>query len=611
EWDGNGPAFPYLRPNMQTGAVEPSVADPSAATLLSFFTMSDIHITDKESPAQCVYFGYNYPDPETPQGQPMGNSSAYSAIILYTPHVLDAAVQTINALHKTMPFDFGISLGDAANNTQYNELRWYIDVLDGKMITPSSGAHLGANSVDYQKPFKAAGLDKSIDWYQVIGNHDQFWMGSTHVNKYLRTTYVGPNVLNISPILSLPPNWKEIFAGRGLYMGLVDGTTKFGNVIDAGPSENFPTPPQIVADPDRRSLKVGEWMNEFFNTTSKPAGHGFTHKMVRDGFACYHFYPKADIPIKFIVLDDTDKVDGGAAASLDYERYGWLVQELDDGEAAGELMVICAHIPIRPYAPPQDPPPTNNPYYPFETTFSSNSDISEDELLAKLHSYKNLVMWCSGHIHRNTITPQVAPDGDPEHSFWEVETPSLRDFPRMLRRFEIVRNKDNNISIFALNVDVAVNPAPLGDGSISPAWTSRSYAIATQQIFQNPILQGPNVDPATGVYNAELVKQLSRKMKEKLAGLAPVVRSFKINRDAESTTRRLVTLNNAVVGTTPTHYMASESSSFEGAAWHPYSKTPDFRLRPITASEDRTVYFKVKDGSGKQSQVVTDSIHVG
>jgi len=64
--------------------------------------------------------------------------------MLYTTHVLDAAVQTINALHKKDPFDFGISLGDTCNSTQYNELRWYIDVLDGKVITPSSGAHLGA-----------------------------------------------------------------------------------------------------------------------------------------------------------------------------------------------------------------------------------------------------------------------------------------------------------------------------------------------------------------------------------------------------------------------------------------------------------------------------------
>ena len=156
---------------------------------------------------------------QAPDGLPVGNSSAYSAIILYTTHVLDAAVQTINALHKKAPFDFGISLGDAANNTQYNELRWYIDVLDGKMITPSSGAHKGADTIDYQKPYQAAGLDKSITWYQAIGNHDQFWMGSAQVNDYLRKTYVGSSVLNIGPITSIPPDFTDVLSQPRLLYG--------------------------------------------------------------------------------------------------------------------------------------------------------------------------------------------------------------------------------------------------------------------------------------------------------------------------------------------------------------------------------------------------------
>ncbi len=57
--------------------------------------------------------------------------------------------------------------------------------------------------------------------------------------------------------------------------------------------------------------------------------------MAKDEFACYHFYPRADVPIKVIVLDDTDKVGGGAAGALDDKRYNWLVQELDDGESRG------------------------------------------------------------------------------------------------------------------------------------------------------------------------------------------------------------------------------------------------------------------------------------
>lgn len=622
EWikDGEGypggPPCPFVRPPMVVvdldGQPEPDPPDPdpSGAPLLSFFTISDIHITDKESPAQCNYLGYEYPNPTTPGGQPAGNSSAYSAIILYTTQVLDAAVQTINALHKVMPFDFGIGLGDAANNTQYNELRWYIDVLDGKMIIPSSGAHKGARTIDYQKRYQAAGLDKSIRWYQTIGNHDQFWMGSAKVDTYLRRTYVGPNVLNIGPITSLPPDFKTVLRSRGFYMGLVDGATEFGEIIDAGAVSDYPKPPKIAADPKRRSLSVSDWMSEFFNTTSKPVGHGFTRQMVKDGFACYSFHPRANVPIKVIVLDNTDKIGCGAAASLDSKRYDWLVQELDDGEAAGELMIICAHIPLRPYAqnplPAGSPPPANNPLYPLWSLWSPHAEISEDTLLAKLHTYKNLILWCSGHVHRNAITPQPSPDGDPEHGFWEVETPSLRDFPRQFRRFEIVRNTDMTISIFALSVDPAANPERLGDGSASPPLTSLSYAIATQQIFQNQIQQGPGVDPNSGVYNAELVKVLSPEMQKKLALIAPSVSSFNIDGKALSTRSSVVTLNNTVAGTIPAQYVASEDPSFDRADWLPYSSTPSFTLSPTNGT--KTVYFKVRDASGKESAVVSDSI---
>ncbi len=523
----NGSGVAYVRPDMQTGQIGQSNADPSATTLLSFFTMSDIHITDKECSAQVLALGYHYPEPYTVDGVSAGNSSCYSGTVLYTTHVLDAAVQTINALHKQESFDFGISLGDAVNNNQYNELRWYIDVLDGKLITPSSGAHIGADGILYQKPYQAAGLDKSIKWYQAIGNHDQFWLGSTLQTDYTRSTHIGSDVLNIDPINYSPPNWSQILGNRGYYMGVVDGSTEFGDVIYAGPESHYATPPRIAADSSRRALSTGEWMSEFLNSTSRPVGHGFTQQMINNEFACYHFYPRADIPIKVIVLDDIDK-SGSAYAALDQSRYEWLVSELEDGQNAGELMIICAHIPINPYAqmPMQSPAKYMNIWAP-------SAAVTQQNLLDTLHSYPNLLMWIAGHVHRNTITPQPSSDGDLTKGFWMVETPSLRDFPQQFRRFKIVRNSDNSISTFVLSVDPAANPATLADGSSSPALMSRSCGIATQEIFgcysasvkknysNLDIAQGAGMDNSSGVYNAELVNQLTPAMQDKIGKLKP------------------------------------------------------------------------------------------
>jgi hypothetical protein len=78
--------------------------------------------------------------------------------MLYTHHVLDAAVRTVNALHDEDPIDFGLSLGDTCNDTQYNDLRWYIDVLDGKRIDPDSGVRRGGGEPRAGQPRLLHGL---------------------------------------------------------------------------------------------------------------------------------------------------------------------------------------------------------------------------------------------------------------------------------------------------------------------------------------------------------------------------------------------------------------------------------------------------------------------
>jgi hypothetical protein len=95
-------------------------------------------------------------------------------------------------------------------------------------------------------------------------------------------------------------------------------------------------------------------------------------------------------------------------------------------------------------------------------------------------------------------------------------------------------------------------------------------------------------------------------MQAKIAAISPVVGSFSINGKARSTRSSTVTLNNTITGSTPTQYMASESADFGGAVWLTYSKTPSFTISPTAGA--KTVYFKVKDGSGNKSATANDSI---
>ncbi len=576
-------------PVVQRTDIMPSTFSAASVTkktrLLNFFAMTDIHLTDKEAPNQLIYLQQSLP------GFAGQNSSIYSGVMLYTPQVFDAAIQTANALHKKDPFDFFISLGDVCNTSMYNELRWYLDIIDGKVITPSSGDHRGADTIDYQKPFKAAGLDNTIPFYQTLGNHDHFMIGSFPVYQTagLADSYISDTVWSVSNDLLTPVTLKEPAkfpanidntrrnnANDRYYQGVIDGTTRLGTIKHAG---THATAPKVVADPNRRSLHRAEWIQEFFNSTTSPKGHGFnlvsSNKNFglvaaadRAGFACYSFVPKANVPLKVIVLDDTQREDDGSLdihghGFLDASRWAWLQAELADGQAAKQLMIIACHIPICVANVG-----TELEWWLGDSNATITNACTITELVTTLQNTTNLLMWISGHRHVNHVKAFVSPDpaGAPEKGFWQVESSSLRDFPQQFRTFEIFINSDYSISIEAVNVDIAVKEG-------TPAATSRKYAIATQQILHNELKGNPPnyqtmfgvdfgpVDPtrpragdstdvvpvaptdpsiqfvdltAQGVpynasYNAQLFKQLSPAMKAHLQTLYPTITSMDMN----------------------------------------------------------------------------------
>jgi len=499
-----GPGLPSQKrlDLMPANYIEPSATN-NAIKLARFFTITDVHITDEESPAQCIFF----------RNAKFDNAiSVYAPLMLYTTQMLDAAVQTINDIHQKEAFDFGLALGDLANSTQRNELRWFIDILDGDSIRPYSGGRkdpvTGPNN-DYQDPFFAKGLDKSIPWYATMGNHDHFFIGSKPVwskpvNEKLRDAFTGSKILQMGNILSpLDPN---ALNDSTYSMGTIDGSTPYGKIIGEGIVANMKAIPVVTSDTERRSLTKQEWMQEFSTTSTLPIGHGFNQKKVNNNDTipgCYSFMTNTKIPVKVIVIDDTqDDSDSPVAegiyghGALNNGRYSWLMAQLKAGQASDQLMIISAHVPIGIAAGGS----------PFSWVVAPGY-TSEQNLISKLKSFPNLMLWVAGHRHLNTVTPLPADKGKPaQNSFWEVETKSLREFPEQFRTFDIKLNSDSTISIITTNVDPTIDPK-------SQAAIGRSYAIASSQIY------GINEAPqptGTVSYNAELLKLISPEMRKKL-----------------------------------------------------------------------------------------------
>lgn len=487
-----GPGSPYVVRLDLMPVGYPYAIPTKRSKLLRFFTLTDVHLTDKESPAQSIYYSMKYMDVPLMFSKMI---SCFSPAMIYSTQVLNAAVQTINKLNSQSTMDFGLSLGDMGNSSMYNETRWFIDILDGKMINPDSGTKddpVVGPANDYQDTYQAEGLSKSIPWYATVGNHDHFFMGAQPMNDKVRKNLVGGEILQLGNIFLDPTKAMNL---NTYSMGTLDGRTVNGEIIGTGVVAAMTNTPTIPSDLNRQALTKVQMMKEFSTTTSNPVGHGFNQSNFFDG--CYSFEPKANLPLKVIVLDDTmddadgptaDKMGGYGCGTLAHGRFEWLVKQLQDGQKEDKLMIIAAHVPIGVEK--------------LDSPIGWSDSIAQAKIVTELHNYPNLILWVAGHRHVDNVKAFLPlANQQPENGFWEVETRSLREFPQQFRTFDIKWNGDHTISIFATDVD------PMVESNVMAA-RSRALAIATIQTY--------NITPVTTCTNVELVKKLTPQMEAKI-----------------------------------------------------------------------------------------------
>ncbi|HEX9774790.1 MAG TPA: hypothetical protein VGB83_04325 [Actinomycetota bacterium] len=450
-------------------------ADPSRAStrrpLLSFFTAADLQLQDEESPLRAEYLAQCGSPPDVTPFR------AYETLL---PALLNAHAEAMSSLASSPAgspvlrknYDFAMMLGSGAANKHYNEVRWYLDLLDGGLLDPDSGAdgYEGVQRSDPQaaqpglattagsllelgnEPFAAAGLRAGpapLSWFSVIGNNDVKVFGTAPDDN---------------------DAWRQFadtYATGSVKLGDGGGEITRKNCREGGSTDrDFYTDQAtrpgaamiVTADDDRRLVDRFDWISEHFTTRGLPSGHGFDRTRCRDaggavlGRACYTWDQD---PFHFVALDTTPP-EGASGGNLDPAQFAWLERDLKANAGtyysetgtkkrtgnAGKIVIVAMHHSFDTLDN-QAPPPDGSP-------------VLGEELNALLSRFPNVVLVLSGHDGQNRITPHTS---EVFHtSFWEVETAALTDWPSQTRSIEIADNGDGTLSIFSVMVDAAVPP---------------------------------------------------------------------------------------------------------------------------------------------------------
>ena len=392
--------------------------------LACFAHLTDIHLTDVQSPARFEFINRYHGDPRFRQLVPMHRPQEALNV-----HAVAAMLRTFDAIEAGpvtgLPLSLVINSGDAVDNVQSNELAAFSALFRGGTVRLDSGGdrYEGVQASAWPDdlawkpdggalpdrfraalafpihpglleralaPFAAPGL--RLPWIGCHGNHEEVCQGVGIVNPALAAWTVGErHPLSMPPAID-PEQASELFVTRP-------------EAFTLGPSVT------VTADPARRFFTLDDFLKA---NRLVDADHVYDTDAVR-----------------FVVLD-TVCPGGGADGCVVTDQLAWLRDQLED---AGERrVVLISHHGLdsltnrRPHPAAGAPVPVPGP-----------------ALLATLNRFPNVVLWLNGHIHTNRVRPRG--------TFWEVTTGSLVDWPCQARLVELVEVGGGRLAIVCTMVD--------------------------------------------------------------------------------------------------------------------------------------------------------------
>jgi 3',5'-cyclic AMP phosphodiesterase CpdA len=418
------------------GVAAPDLGEP----MLRFVNLSDSHILDDE--ASAVMTG-NVLDPALDAA--IANTSAQRLQEEFTDEVLDAMEARINECQASVPSELMIATGDLTDNMTLNELRRYIDNLDGEYAAPTAfehycgyagGAGLAGRPDPNSAPAACPDADRATNatlagrtvadsqaptpdpddaTYVLAPTRTVRQLGESTTQSLLDGTYTAAPGLPASLRDSQHRLAIPHYAVFGNHDGAVRGTLVYQDGFQYG----------ARAFGRYFTGNQREFINEFFFTSGEPRGHGFDNAGPRlhdDDPRNDGWYSFAAGGVRMIVLNTI--IDGVTEGSplrdpsalekggMSAEQLAWLDAELGDADADGAPALVFSHHPSRSF-------------------HDAANAAALDAILAE---HDSLVAHIAGHTHEHRVRSTAG--------FWQVETASLIDWPQEGRIVEVFRLAD-------------------------------------------------------------------------------------------------------------------------------------------------------------------------
>jgi 3',5'-cyclic AMP phosphodiesterase CpdA len=389
------PGQPYVARAIDGSTPPPP--GPNAKRVLRFAHLADLQLPDDESPTRLGT--YDSADltssalrPQDPDLCRMGN----------------AAVRTLNALHRKDPIAFTLLGGDNADSAQTNEIDWVLQILGGSPLVQCDSGDVddpvpGADN-DGKDPFVAEGL--AMPWKWNTGNHDVLVQGN----------------------LEVTDGYKQAVLAESANGGTRD--YRLGGAVSTD---------AVPPDAKRALLTRVELMSKIM---ADGDGHGIGAEQKASGRATYTF-DAAGSPVRFLVIDTAHETGGSDGVIRQSYVDSTIKPLLDKARADGKWVILASHH-------------ATGSLTEGGGAFGKkeNDSLLPDAWTAFIGQYPNVLFSMVGHSHQHRVRALTPAGG---HAWFEVMTAAIADFPHEFRLVEIFDQDNGWVMMRATAVDISVD----------------------------------------------------------------------------------------------------------------------------------------------------------